>query len=583
MPANTVHSAAAVASHNRPDDCWVIVRGVVYDVTNFLLQHPGGAGAILPWAGCDATVPFEETGHARQQGNGPLADKLTSLRIGILAGGPADASAAAPAQDQCDVPQLPVPSPATPSLIKPGGTGGWQVMDCPICGPICGAMHQPGDPAVLLAMAQKQGDAAARMNRWSEALDHYHEGIRAIRKNTSSEAIAAVRVGASIAQRKLGSLRSALRHADLGVASCAGVGGGGEASASTADPAAAAAHASRAAALEALGLVVDAHAAFVEAARLEPSQATHAEGAARLLPLAHLFLAVQPGSADAAGEPTASVPLPPLTLRQEELVGGLRRVVTTRQLVGQLLPLPTPDRVLSDDAFESSAWRTRQKRLLALLGVDIAADAARAAHGGHNGCHGVREWLVTKASELGLDVVDELVQAALAAEDDECDGSSSSAGGDDDDDDDEGPVGSEEVSLDSSSYGRCLVQIELAPLSQRLTLSLVSLNSADLGESALKYIFAVGLTSAYLLEATSLQAPLFEFAEWRTAERGAISPVEGLPPLASVERRARAYIDFFRSGEGAQPPVAPRSSPPASSFDPVEATNSPAARAVECT
>ena len=276
--------------------------------------------------------------------------------------------------------------------------------------------------------------------------------------------------------------------------------------------------------------MVDAHAAFVEAARLEPSQATHAEGAARLLPLVHLFLAVQPGSADAAGEPTASVPLPPLTLRQEELVGGLRRVVTTRQLVEQLLPLPTPDRVLSDDAFESSAWRTRQKRLLALLGGDIAADAARAAHGGHNGCHGVREWLVTKASELGLDVVDELVQAALAAEDDECDGSSSSAGGDDDDEDDEGPVGSEEVSLDSSGYGRCLVQIELAPLSQRLTLSLVSLNSADLGESALKYIFAVGLTSAYLLEATSLQAPLFEFAEWRTAERGAISPVEGLPP-----------------------------------------------------
>ena len=98
--------------------------------------------------------------------------------------------------------------------------------------------------------------------------------------------------------------------------------------------------------------MVDAHAAFVEAARLEPSQATVSVPPAALV---HLFLAVQPGSADAVGIATASRRR--LRARQEELVVG--RVATTRQLDGL-----TPDRVLSDDA-SSRPRGTRQKPLRA--------------------------------------------------------------------------------------------------------------------------------------------------------------------------------------------------------------------------
>ena len=572
--ASAVHfTAATVAEHNRPDDGWIIVRGEVYNVTSFLTSHPGGPGVILPFLGRDATEPFEETGHSQH-----ATMTLAKLRIGILDGGAADQSAAA----------VRPPPPVTPSLIKPGGgTGGWQAMDCPVCGPICGAMHQPGDPAVMLANAQKQGDAAVRMGRWSEALDHYHEGVRAVRKSTAAQAVAAIRVGASLAQRKLGSLRSALRHADLALASCRGSSDDGQADGA----AAAAANAARGAALEALGLVTDAHAAFVEAARLAPLQTAHAEAADRLLPLVHFLLALHDDN-DAAGAaaveektPAGSglllSQLPPLAPHQEALVEKLQRVAATKQLAAHLLPLPTPARVLSDDRFEKSGWRTRQQRLLALLGVDVASNAARAAHGGHNATEGVREWLHRKASELGLDVVGELVSEALAVEDKEKkdddeedeDGEESSSSEeevkDDDDDEEEGPMGSEEVSLDASTYGRCLVQLELSPRSQRLTLSLISLNSTDLGEPTLKYVFAVGLASAYLLEATSLQAPLFEMSEWRTAERGALEPVEGLPPVASVERRVRAFVDFFRSGEGSQPPVAPQEMPVAGAFDAV--------------
>jgi L-lactate dehydrogenase (cytochrome) len=44
-----------VQRHNDCDSCWVIVEGEVYDVTDFLEEHPGGANIILRYAGKDAT------------------------------------------------------------------------------------------------------------------------------------------------------------------------------------------------------------------------------------------------------------------------------------------------------------------------------------------------------------------------------------------------------------------------------------------------------------------------------------------------------------------------------------------------
>ncbi|KAE9414254.1 hypothetical protein Angca_006963, partial [Angiostrongylus cantonensis] len=37
----------------------------VYDVTTFLSEHPGGAEAIMEFAGKDATVAFEDVGHSK--------------------------------------------------------------------------------------------------------------------------------------------------------------------------------------------------------------------------------------------------------------------------------------------------------------------------------------------------------------------------------------------------------------------------------------------------------------------------------------------------------------------------------------
>lgn len=52
-------TGAEVANHNTKDDCWVIVHGRAYDVTDFLPEHPGGSKIILKYAGKDATEEFE--------------------------------------------------------------------------------------------------------------------------------------------------------------------------------------------------------------------------------------------------------------------------------------------------------------------------------------------------------------------------------------------------------------------------------------------------------------------------------------------------------------------------------------------
>jgi len=54
----TTYTPAQVAAHNRADDCWISVEGKVYDVTEFMKEHPGGKKLLLSVAGQDASNQF---------------------------------------------------------------------------------------------------------------------------------------------------------------------------------------------------------------------------------------------------------------------------------------------------------------------------------------------------------------------------------------------------------------------------------------------------------------------------------------------------------------------------------------------
>ena len=48
-----------VAKHNKKEDLWVVVKGAVLDLTNWMDEHPGGPQALLNFAGRDASEEFE--------------------------------------------------------------------------------------------------------------------------------------------------------------------------------------------------------------------------------------------------------------------------------------------------------------------------------------------------------------------------------------------------------------------------------------------------------------------------------------------------------------------------------------------
>ena len=48
-----------VARHNTKDSCWVIISGKVYDVTEYLPNHPGGSQILLQYGGKDATAVYQ--------------------------------------------------------------------------------------------------------------------------------------------------------------------------------------------------------------------------------------------------------------------------------------------------------------------------------------------------------------------------------------------------------------------------------------------------------------------------------------------------------------------------------------------
>lgn len=42
MAGEALLSVEEIKKHNSPDDCWIVVDGKVWDITDFAPEHPGG-------------------------------------------------------------------------------------------------------------------------------------------------------------------------------------------------------------------------------------------------------------------------------------------------------------------------------------------------------------------------------------------------------------------------------------------------------------------------------------------------------------------------------------------------------------
>lgn len=73
-----------VAEHNQYDDCWMVIEGQVYDLTDYLPMHPAPPAVTTPWCGREATEGMRTKGYGRDHSEAAW-NMLEPYRIGQLA------------------------------------------------------------------------------------------------------------------------------------------------------------------------------------------------------------------------------------------------------------------------------------------------------------------------------------------------------------------------------------------------------------------------------------------------------------------------------------------------------------------
>ncbi|MCL7040934.1 hypothetical protein MKW94_009466 [Papaver nudicaule] len=60
-----VYTLEEASKHNTKKDCWLILDGKVYNVTEYLDDHPGGDDVLVNATGRDAIEDFDLVGHSK--------------------------------------------------------------------------------------------------------------------------------------------------------------------------------------------------------------------------------------------------------------------------------------------------------------------------------------------------------------------------------------------------------------------------------------------------------------------------------------------------------------------------------------
>ncbi len=69
-----------VATHSTPSDCWSAINGKVYNLTNWIGKHPGGANVIKGLCGKDGSSGF----NGQHGGQKRPASELAGFEVGVL-------------------------------------------------------------------------------------------------------------------------------------------------------------------------------------------------------------------------------------------------------------------------------------------------------------------------------------------------------------------------------------------------------------------------------------------------------------------------------------------------------------------
>ena len=81
---NNSLTLSEVAKHNTASDCWQIINNSVYNLTEYLVSHPGGARIMIPYCGAEATEAYNNKGNRNQPHSSRADQDLIPLKVGDL-------------------------------------------------------------------------------------------------------------------------------------------------------------------------------------------------------------------------------------------------------------------------------------------------------------------------------------------------------------------------------------------------------------------------------------------------------------------------------------------------------------------
>ncbi|CAB4726042.1 MAG: hypothetical protein F2691_01920 [Actinobacteria bacterium] len=80
VTTQSAYTMAKVKENNSAASCWSVISGNVYNLTQWINQHPGGPSAIASLCGVDGTASF----NAQHRGEGKPTQRLSDYLLGAL-------------------------------------------------------------------------------------------------------------------------------------------------------------------------------------------------------------------------------------------------------------------------------------------------------------------------------------------------------------------------------------------------------------------------------------------------------------------------------------------------------------------
>jgi cytochrome b involved in lipid metabolism len=154
------YTLADVAGHATAADCWSVVSGGVYNLTDWIPQHPGGSGVIEAMCGIDGTASYD----GQHKGQASPAKALAAYEIGTL--GAASAAGTQSSAAAVASPAAPTASPAAGSITisdvakHSTATDCWSAVSGGVYDLTAWIPQHPGGSGVIEAMCGSDGTAA---------------------------------------------------------------------------------------------------------------------------------------------------------------------------------------------------------------------------------------------------------------------------------------------------------------------------------------------------------------------------------------------------------------------------------------